>query len=85
VDVWALLLDLADLRGMPWSDLPDRTRWVPLAFLPPPDDPGRFFINLEECLQRCLVQAALYQLVLNRGVGEYALPDGASLIWGASR
>ena len=27
-----------------------------------------------------MVQAALYQLVLDRKVGEYALPEGASLI-----
>ncbi|MCY4191208.1 MAG: hypothetical protein OXD42_07795 [Rhodospirillaceae bacterium] len=27
-----------------------------------------------------MVQAALYQLVLDRKVGEYELPDGASVI-----
>ena len=81
VDVRALLLDPVDLRGIPWRDGSDRTRWAPPAFLPPTDDPGRWLINLEELPSAVpMVQAALYQLVLDRKVGEYELPDGASLI-----
>ena len=81
VDVRALLLDPVDLRGIPWRDGADRTRWAPPAFLPPTDDPGRWLINLEELPSAVqMVQAALYQLVLDRKVGEYELPDGASLI-----
>ena len=42
---------------------------------------GLWLINLEE-LPSCvpMVQAALYQLALERKVGEYELPEGASLI-----
>ena len=81
VDVRALLLDPVDLRGIPWRDTDDRTRWAPPAFLPPPDDTGRWLINLEELPSAVpMVQAALYQLVLDRKVGEYELPEGASLI-----
>ena len=81
VDVRALLLDPVDLRGIPWRDGTDRTRWAPPAFLPPTDDPGRWLINLEELPSAVpMVQAALYQLVLDRKVGEYELPEGASLI-----
>ena len=81
VDVRALLLDPVDLRGIPWRDGADRTRWAPPAFLPPTDDPGRWLINLEELPSAVqMVQAALYQLVLDRKVGEYELPEGASLI-----
>jgi len=81
VDVRALLLDPVDLRGIPWRDTDDRTRWAPPAFLPPSDDTGRWLINLEELPSAVpLVQAALYQLVLDRKVGEYELPEGASLI-----
>ena len=81
VDVRALLLDPVDLRGIPWRDSADRTRWAPPAFLPPADDPGRWLINLEELPSAVpMVQAALYQLVLDRKVGEYELPEGASLI-----
>ena len=81
VDVRALLLDPVDLRGIPWRDAADRTRWAPPVFLPPTDDAGLWLINLEE-LPSCvpMVQAALYQLALERKVGEYALPEGASLI-----
>ena len=81
VDVRALLLDPVDLRGIPWRDGSDRTRWAPPAFLPPTDDAGRWLINLEELPSAVpMVQAALYQLVLDRRVGEYELPEGASLI-----
>ena len=57
------------------------TRWAPPAFLPPSDDTGLWLINLEELPSAVpMVQAALYQLVLDRKVGEYELPEGASLI-----
>ena len=81
VDVRALLLDPVDLRGIPWRDSADRTRWAPPVFLPPSDDPGLWLINLEE-LASCvpMVQAALYQLSLERKCGEYELPEGASII-----
>ena len=81
VDVRALLLDPVDLRGIPWRDATDRTRWAPPVFLPPTDGTGLWLINLEE-LPSCvpMVQAALYQLALERKVGEYELPEGASLI-----
>ena len=81
IDVRALLLDPVDLRGIPWRDGADRTRWAPPAFLPPSDDPGLWLINLEELPSALpMVQAALYQLVLDRKCGEYELPEGASLI-----
>ena len=81
VDVRALLLDPVDLRGIPWRDADDRTRWATPVFLPPSDGAGRWLINLEELPSAVpMVQAALYQLVLDRKVGEYELPEGASLI-----
>ena len=48
IDVRALLLDPVDLRGIPWRDGHDRTRWAPPAFLPPSDADGRWLVNLEE-------------------------------------
>ncbi len=81
VDVRALLLDPVDLRGIPWRDGENRTRWAPPAFLPPADDGGKWLVNLEELPSAApMVQAALYQPVLDRKIGEYALPEGASLI-----
>ena len=79
VDVRALLLDPVDLRGIPWRDSADRTRWAPPAFLPPTDDPGRWLINLEELPSAVqMVQAALYQLVLDR-IGRWRSRTDAGL------
>ena len=81
VDVRALLLDPVDLRGIPWRDDRGRTRWAPPSFLPPSDDTGLWLVNLEELPSAVpMVQAAMYQLVLDRKCGEYELPEGASLI-----
>ena len=81
VDVRALLLDPVDLRGIPWRDGDGRTRWAPPGFLPPSDSAELFLVNLEEVASAVpMVQASLYQLVLDRKCGEYELPDGASLI-----
>ena len=81
IDVRALLLDPVDLRGIPWRDQDGRTRWAPPVFLPPTADPGCYLVNLEE-LPSCvpMVQAALYQLCLERKIGEYELPPGAAII-----
>ena len=81
VDVRALLLDRVDLMGIPWRDEHGRTRWAPPSFLPPSDDSRLWLVNLEELPSAVpMVQAALYQLVLDRKCGEYELPEGASLI-----
>ena len=60
VDIRALLLDPVDLRGIPWRDAADRTRWAPPVFLPPTGDTGLWLINLEE-LPSCvpMVQAGM--------------------------
>ena len=82
VDVRALLIDPVDLRGIPWRDERNNmTRWAPPTFLPPQDSTDGFLVNLEELPSAVpMVQAALYQLVHDRAIGEYALPDGAALI-----
>ena len=81
VDIRALLLDPVDLRGIPWRDDDGRTRWAPPVFLPPPASTELWLLNLEELPSAVpMVQAALYQLFLERKCGEYELPEGASLI-----
>ena len=84
IDVRALLLDPVDLRGIPWRDTQDGfdvTRWAPPSFLPPESSDKLYLINLEELPSAPpMVQAALYQLVLDRACGEYRLPEGAALI-----
>ena len=53
VDVCALLLDPVDLRGIPWRDGADRTRWAPPAFLPPSDADGSWLITWRNCPRPC--------------------------------
>ena len=80
-DVRALLLDPVDLRGIPWRDGDNRTRWAPPDFLPPTDSTDLYLVNLEELPSGVpMVQAALFQLVRDRKCGEYELPEGASIM-----
>jgi MoxR-like ATPase len=84
VDVRAPLLDPTDLRGLPY--LRDGVAaWAPPAFLP--SDPGSsgvlFFDELNAAPP--LVQASLYQLTLDRRVGEYELPPGWRVVAAGNR
>ena len=85
-DVRATLLDPVELRGIPYpEDRPELgykiTRWAPPDFLPPQDSPDDHIVNLDEITTAPdSVQAALYQLILDRRIGDYRLPEGASLI-----
>lgn len=72
-DIRAVLLDPVDLRGVP-TVADGRAEWATPAFLP---RNGRGVLFLDELnAAPPLVQAACYQLVLDRGLGEYRLPDG---------
>ena len=81
IDVRALLKDPVDLKGIPYLDSAGRTHWGSAAFLPPTDSKEKYLINLEE-LQAApqAVQIALYQLILDRGIDSYRLPEGASVM-----
>jgi len=83
IDVRAVLLDPVDLRGLP-SVAPDgRAHWCPPAFLP---TGGRGVLFLDELnAAPPLVQAACYQLILDRRVGEYRLPDGWAVAGAGNR
>lgn len=83
-DIRAPLLDPTDLRGIPAIE-DGRAVWCPPAFLPTPDEkPGILFFD-ELNAAPSLVQASLYQLTLDRRVGEYELPDGWSIIAAGNR
>ena len=80
-DVRALLLDPVDLRGIPWRDRDNRTRWATPEFLPPSASAAPWLVNLEELPSAIpMVQASLFQLVRDRKCGEYDLPEGASIM-----
>ena len=74
LDVRASLLDPTDLRGIPYVT-EERALWAPPAFLPhdKKSEGILFFVDLNAAPP--LVQASLYQLTLDRRLGEYELPD----------
>jgi len=75
IDLRATLLDPTDLRGIP-SIVDGRALWCPPSFLPRADEPpGVLFLD-EINAAPPMVQAGLYQLVLDRRIGEYELPEG---------
>ena len=73
LDVRAVQLDPVDLRGLP-RIAADQTEWVPPKFLPT-DGKGILFLD-ELTSAPQMTQAGCYQLVLDRKLGEYVLPDG---------
>jgi len=84
VDLRASLLDPTDLRGIPAIE-GGRAVWCPPSFLPRSEDkPGILFLD-EINAAPPLVQASLYQLVLDRRVGEYVLPDGWWIVAAGNR
>ena len=84
IDLRASLLDPTDLRGIPAIE-GGRAVWCPPSFLPNPDQPpGVLFLD-EINAAPPLVQASLYQLVLDRRVGEYELPPGWWIVAAGNR
>jgi len=73
LDLRAVLLDPIDLRGLP-RVAGDITEWVVPKFLPRDGNGILFLDELTSAPQ--LTQAACYQLVLDRKLGDYTLPDG---------
>ena len=72
LDVRAVQLDPVDLRGLPRISS-DQTAWVPPKFLP---NSGKGILFLDELTSAPqMTQAGCYQLVLDRRLGEYRLPD----------
>lgn len=81
-DIRAVLLDPVDLRGLPTIEA-GAARWCPPSFLP---QSGRGVLFLDELnAAPPLVQAACYQLVLDRKVGEYELPEGWTVVAAGNR
>jgi hypothetical protein len=75
LDFRLLIRDAVDMRGVPFvDDKTGRTMWaVPAEF--PKEGKGIWFLD-EINAAHPQVQAVAYQLVLDRAIGEYKLPDG---------
>ncbi len=81
IDIRAVLLDPVDLRGLPRITAEGQSAWCPPSFLPKEDNSEQGIVFLDELnAAPPLVQAACYQLVLDRCIGEYRLPDGWTVI-----
>jgi MoxR-like ATPase len=83
IDIRAVLLDPVDLRGLPSINGDSRAHWCPPAFLPTGGEGVLFLDELNAAPP--LTQAACYQLVLDRQLGEYRLPDGWTVIAAGNR
>lgn len=79
IDVRLSQLDAVDLRGIP-SISNGETVWMPPVFLPK-DENSQGILFLDELNSAPLsVQAAIYQLVLDRKIGEYTMPKGWKIV-----
>lgn len=77
IDWRASQLDPVELRGLPYV-IEGLTRYAPLGNLP---RDGSGVLLLDELGDAPpMVQSALYQLILDRRLGEYVLPDGWDIV-----
>ena len=81
IDLRLSLLDPTDLKGIPFFDNKNNEAvWAQPNFLPKePKSLGILFLD-EINTAPPSVQAAAYQLVLDRKVGDYKLPDGWAIV-----
>lgn len=84
VDVRLSQMDPVDLRGVP-SIKDEQTLWMPPVFFPKDKDSSGILFLDELNSAPPSVQAAIYQLVLDRKMGEYELPKGWRIICAGNR
>jgi len=86
LDLRLSLLDPTDMKGIPFFDSENKQGvWAPPSFLPSDKD-SRGILFLDEINSAPpAVQASAYQLVLDRRVGEYELPQGWSIVAAGNR
>jgi hypothetical protein len=82
IDLRLTLLDPTDLRGLPIIK-GESAEWAPPVFLP---REGRGILFLDELnAAPPSIQASAYQLILDRRVGEYVLPEGWTIVAAGNR
>jgi len=90
IDVRLSLWEPTDIKGIPYFDSNDGTmRWAPPAELPSKEFASHhklIILFMDEMNSAApAVQAAAYQLVLNRRVGTYELPDNVVMVAAGNR
>ena len=85
-DLRLSLLDPTDLKGIPFFNAETKEGvWARPSFLPSrPESKGILFLD-EINTAPPAVQASAYQLILDRKVGEYELPEGWSVVAAGNR
>jgi hypothetical protein len=86
LDLRLSLLDPTDLKGIPFFNAQTNEGvWAKPSFLPSePNSKGILFLD-EINTAPPAVQASAYQLILDRKVGEYELPEGWSIVAAGNR
>ena len=86
IDVRLALWEPTDIKGIPYYNIDLGTMtWAPPSELPTdPDCTAILFLD-ELNSAPPAVQAAAYQLILNRRVGTYKLPDGVDIVAAGNR
>jgi len=85
-DIRLALLDPTDLRGIPFYNPEKNTAEWAIASILPQDPDSTDVIFLDEInAAPPVIQAAAYQLVLDRRIGEYVLPDQVDIIAAGNR
>ena len=90
IDVRLSLWEPTDIKGIPYYSANDNTMaWAPPQELPTEEFAAQFdniVLFLDEMNSAApAVQAAAYQLILNRRVGQYKLPDNVLIVAAGNR
>jgi hypothetical protein len=90
IDIRLSLWDPTDIKGIPYFNSNDNTMvWAPPSELPSQELADQFeniVLFLDEMNSAApSVQAAAYQLILNRRVGTYRLPDNVMIVAAGNR
>ena len=84
IDLRLALMDPTDLKGIPFYDKESHSAlWAPPAFLPREGEGILFLDELNSAAPA--VQSSAYQLILDRAIGEYTLPDGWAIVAAGNR
>jgi hypothetical protein len=86
IDVRLPLWEPTDIKGIPYYNATENTMsWAPPAELPHDKDSKAILFLDELNAAPPSVQAAAYQLILNRRVGKYKLPDNVVMVAAGNR
>ena len=84
IDLRLSLMDPTDLKGIPfYENQAHQAVWAPPSFLPTEGEGILFLDELNTAAPS--VQASAYQLILDRKVGEYELPEGWAIVAAGNR